>query len=186
MVAWTAWSLYYYGFPFPNTAYAKLGAGVPFSGAQRSGERVYLLDLDKARSADARLYRRRGRGRSDILLDPRQGARRRLPVHALAFVVSIGGDFMTGRFLTAPLLVAAVVIARSVLIDTSPVGAGGGCSVFWPRSASTPRCSAVRGTATRSSTKTPGLPTSVGSIFQSYGLMPLGGFWIAFNSGTGR
>ena len=31
----------------------------------------------------------------------------------LAYVVSIGGDFMTGRFLTATLLAAAVIIART-------------------------------------------------------------------------
>jgi arabinofuranosyltransferase len=31
----------------------------------------------------------------------------------LAYVVSIGGDFMTGRFLTLPLLAAATIIART-------------------------------------------------------------------------
>ena len=33
----------------------------------------------------------------------------------LAFVVSTGGDFMSGRFLTAPLLVAAIIVSRSPL-----------------------------------------------------------------------
>src|SRR5690606_22328212 len=31
----------------------------------------------------------------------------------LVYIVSIGGDFMEGRFLTAPLLVGAVIVART-------------------------------------------------------------------------
>jgi arabinofuranosyltransferase len=33
----------------------------------------------------------------------------------LAFVVGTGGDFMSGRFLTVPLLVAAILVSRSPL-----------------------------------------------------------------------
>ena len=111
-VAWTLFSLYYYGFPFPNTAYAKLGAGIPIIERVIQGG-TYLLDsamrdyvtvpfvivgmaigfrgslLDKALACGSLLY--------------------------LAFVVSTGGDFMSGRFLTVPLLVAAIIVSRSPL-----------------------------------------------------------------------
>jgi arabinofuranosyltransferase len=111
-VAWTLFSLYYYGFPFPNTAYAKLGAGIPIIERASQGG-TYLLDsatrdyvtlpfvivgmaigfrgslLDKALACGSLLY--------------------------LAFVVSTGGDFMSGRFLTVPLLVAAIIVSRSPL-----------------------------------------------------------------------
>jgi arabinofuranosyltransferase len=111
-VVWTLFSLYYYGFPFPNTAYAKLGAGIPINERVIQGGR-YLLDsamrdyvtlpfvivgmvigfrgsrLDKALAGGTLFY--------------------------LAFVVCTGGDFMSGRFLTVPLLVAAIIVSRSPL-----------------------------------------------------------------------
>src|SRR6185503_20319626 len=46
-VAWTLFSLIYYGFPFPNTAYAKLATGIDSSELRAQGL-LYLLDsLDR-------------------------------------------------------------------------------------------------------------------------------------------
>jgi len=109
LLAWEAFSLVYYGFPFPNTAYAKLGTGLSALDLARQGT-LYLADslrrdpLTLAAVAAAlglAGWRREGRG---------------LAVAAgvtlyLLYVVEIGGDFMSGRFLAAPLLCAAVLLA---------------------------------------------------------------------------
>lgn len=113
LVAWECFSLFYYGFLFPNTAYAKLAHGLPrLEMIQRGLE--YLLNslrfdpptlavvvagvVTAARS-------RRGPDRAAAL-----GI-----VLYLAYVVWIGGDFMSGRFLSAPFLVAVVLVGRSAL-----------------------------------------------------------------------
>jgi arabinofuranosyltransferase len=109
VAAWTLSALYYYGFPFPNTAYAKLATGIPRSELIAQGFR-YLLDpvsrdpltLVAIAGGIAASIWARGLGRAlaaGVLL-------------YLAYVVTIGGDFMAGRFLAAPLLGAAIIIAR--------------------------------------------------------------------------
>jgi len=100
----------YYGFPFPNTAYAKLNTGIPALEYAAHGLRylqsclrddpltlcVIVLALGVA------AFRR---------------DRRQLMVAAgvtlyLAYVVKIGGDFMSGRYLAAPLLAAVVLLVN--------------------------------------------------------------------------
>ena len=115
-VAWMIFSLYYYGFPLPNTVYAKLGAGIPLGERIVQGGR-YLLDSVRrdfvtlpAIVASLLLVRR----------DPfRFAIETALSAGSLLYIASVvfaGGDFMSGRFLTAPLVAAAVVIARSDLM----------------------------------------------------------------------
>jgi arabinofuranosyltransferase len=112
--AWTMFALIYYGFAFPNTAYAKLGNGIP------AGERwlqglLYLVDsLDRdpltlVAIALAVLLGLRTRGLARSLA---AGL-----VLYLGYVVSIGGDFMAGRFLATPLLLSAVVLGRLVVFE---------------------------------------------------------------------
>lgn len=112
-LAWEAFSLLYYGFPFPNTAYAKLNTGIPAADLARQGL-AYLI--------------------SQAEIDPQTLAvvlcgfvlpfalrERRAWVPALgaalylAYTVRIGGDFMAGRYLTAPLLVAAALLSLAPL-----------------------------------------------------------------------
>jgi arabinofuranosyltransferase len=105
LVAWEAFSVVYYGVPFPNTAYAKLATGVAQADLTAQG----LAYLGNSWRADR------------LVLAAIAAAllmacwRRRLPTALLAaglvlhivYVVRIGGDFMSGRFL-APGLVAAI------------------------------------------------------------------------------
>jgi arabinofuranosyltransferase len=116
LAAWEAFSLVYYGFPFPNTAYSKLAHGVPRAEILYQGA-LYLLDslgndpLTLAVIAAA-------------LLLPLTGAAA-WPVPAgialyLAYVVWVGGDFMSGRFFTAPFLAAVIYIARFELHSATP------------------------------------------------------------------
>jgi arabinofuranosyltransferase len=135
-LAWTLFSLVYYGFPFPNTAYAKLNTGVAGFELWRHGV-FYLLN---ALTWDpltlgvivcgAWLWVRRGR---------QSGAG-----HAVAFgiglhllyVTRIGGDFMAGRFFTEPFVLAlvAVILTTPRRFVRPMLAASAAFVVFWPLS----------------------------------------------------
>lgn len=107
-ILWTLFSLFYYGFPFPNTAYAKLGSGVPHLALATQGLR-YMFN--------------------SVMLDPTtlfiivlsifacartRGARPYIVGIALylLYIIYIGGDFMSGRFFVAPFVLAVALIAQ--------------------------------------------------------------------------
>ena len=111
LLLWETFSLFYYGFLFPNTAYAKL-----FDTGVGAGERaihgLYYL-LNSAR-IDPLTLLVTGAG---IAAGVWSRDRRQICVVGgitayLAYVVLIGGDFVTGRFLSAPLLAAVVLLSR--------------------------------------------------------------------------
>lgn len=109
-LAWTGFSIYYYGFPFPNTAYAKLGTGIELGERVAQGLHYLVQSLDRdpltlGFIAVALVLGLRG---SLVFKSLAAG----MALH-LAYIVSIGGDFMEGRFLTAPLIAGAVIVARS-------------------------------------------------------------------------
>lgn len=105
---WPLFATFYYGFPLPNTAYAKLNVKLP-PGASLGRGAEYLLD-SAARDPIVLVT---------ILCSCLLVLRRGVPwaVRALqggvvlyvAYVVSIGGDFMSGRFLTACFLMSVLV-----------------------------------------------------------------------------
>jgi arabinofuranosyltransferase len=111
---WELFSLLYYGFPFPNTAYAKLGTGIQAAELREQGF-LYLLNSLSwdpltlfaigALTAYAVVYNRKQ------LTHVAVGAGVLL---YLWYVVRIGGCFMSGRYLSAPLLACTVLLARSV------------------------------------------------------------------------
>lgn len=110
VLAWTGFSVYYYGFPFPNTAYAKLGTGIELGERVAQGLHYLLQSLDRdpltpGFIAVGLVLGLRGSPVSKALAAG-------IALH-LAYIVSIGGDFMEGRFLTAPLIAAAVIVART-------------------------------------------------------------------------
>jgi len=109
-VAWTFFSTYYYGFPLPNTAYAKLGNGIPF--IERIGQGlIYFIDsairdpITIGAICTSLITASRGQPTD-------RGIALGIILY-LSFVVSIGGDFMSGRFFTAPLLLGAIIISKS-------------------------------------------------------------------------
>lgn len=102
VLLWTGFSLVYYGFPLPNTAYAKLNTGIDSFALFRQGIKYFLISL-----------------RFDTITLVVIGAflwwGRRLPavrwlavgvVLQLGYVFWAGGDFMQGRFLSGSYLVA--------------------------------------------------------------------------------
>jgi arabinofuranosyltransferase len=134
VLIWTAFSLLYYGFPFPNTAYAKLGTGIAEHALWRQGLHYFGNMLSSNTFAASQLgshikLQPLGRALSDpltlavsvsaLLLAPwvrRWGWAWALGVALyLVYVASIGGDFMAGRFFTAPMLAGAIALARARL-----------------------------------------------------------------------
>lgn len=109
MLCWEIFSVVYYGFPFPNTAYAKLGIGAPRGAVLEQGVNYFFYSLLNdpvtclVLAAAAWLAVKNRTSRAALLF---AGA-----VLYLGYVVWIGGDYMGGRFLSAPALVAAVVVA---------------------------------------------------------------------------
>ena len=107
---WELFSLLYYGFPFPNTAYAKMNTGIPRVDLIQQGFHYLAHSLGHDPLTPVTIvfgsiwYLRRGAAERALTL----GA-----VFYLLYVVTIGGDFMAGRFLTAPLLVVVGLIAAS-------------------------------------------------------------------------
>ena len=111
LAAWTSFSRLYYGFPWPNTAYAKLNTGIDRADLVRQGldylfsatlhDTITLAVIAVALlvnhcTARHALFRFVGYG---IVLN-------------LVYVVCIGGDFMQGRFLSHACLTAVVLLLR--------------------------------------------------------------------------
>ena len=109
-ILWEIFSVIYYGFPFPNTYYAKLSAGIP---ARVLIEQSSLYFL------------------SSIMLDPLVlivilssftavffvgDIKQKLSAAGIAlylvYVVYIGGDFMSGRFFSTALLLSVTLLLQ--------------------------------------------------------------------------
>jgi arabinofuranosyltransferase len=109
-VLWELFSLFYYGFLFPNTAYAKLGNGISSIDLIRQGW-VYYVD---SFSRDPVTLTVIIAGLALVLW--KGGQKERLVaigvILYLCYIVKIGGDFMSGRFFSAPFFIAVVLLAR--------------------------------------------------------------------------
>jgi arabinofuranosyltransferase len=109
-ILWTGFSIVYYGFPFPNTAYAKLGTGIPAIEYITQGIR-YLSDSFN-RDPLTIVFVSIG-----ILLGLCSSQFHRALAMGitlyLIYIISIGGDFMSGRYLTTPLLLAVILFIRT-------------------------------------------------------------------------
>lgn len=136
-LAWTIFATLYYGFPFPNTAYAKLATGVS-SAELRSQGWLYLVDsLDRdpitlttiGFAVVAGLIRRSVAGRALAA-----GL-----AWYVGYVVWIGGDFMSGRFLAAPLFAAVLLCAWLVVASREVwIGAAGVLAIVGSTAAHVP------------------------------------------------
>ena len=110
LIIWEVFSLIYYGFPFPNSAYAKLNTGIARADLLIQG--LYYLKNSLANDPITLLVI------TAAVVTPfirKKWHHIPLVIGVLLYVlyvVFIGGDFMSGRFLTAPLLAAVAVISR--------------------------------------------------------------------------
>jgi arabinofuranosyltransferase len=112
-VGWELFSTFYYGFPFPNTAYAKLGADVSQSVLWRQG---FLYFLDSCQFDPVTLpvifialaIGFQGKYLNRKLSLPLVGG----ILLYLVYVFHIGGDFMSGRFFSVPFLAAVCLLTQ--------------------------------------------------------------------------
>lgn len=115
LVAWELFSFVYYGSFVPNTALAKLGAGIERGELLIQGGRylMYTVYYDPITAAACLL----GTGLLVVRRDALGGALAAGSAAYVAYVVWVGGDFMGGRFLTPVLFALALGVAR---LDVGP------------------------------------------------------------------
>jgi arabinofuranosyltransferase len=110
VIAWEIFSLYYYGFPFPNTYYAKVHTGIAQGVLFWQGLVYYLASFNfDPLTLLVILF--------VFVLVIMQQAWKFIPLLAgiflyLIYILRIGGDFMSGRFFAAPFLIAVVILVR--------------------------------------------------------------------------
>ena len=110
LIVWEIFSLVYYGFPFPNTAYAKLNTGLDRIDVWQQGIQYIIYSLRTDPITVVIIL-------SGIII-PFFTRQRKLIMPAVAvllytlYIVNIGGCFMAGRYLAAPLLLAVILLAQ--------------------------------------------------------------------------
>jgi arabinofuranosyltransferase len=108
MIIWETFSVFYYGFPVPNTFYAKLNNYIPAAQLSQQG----LFYIASAINSDPITIMAIFSGIVLAVLD--KNTRHILVglgvIFYLVYVVKIGGDWMAGRFLTLPLITAVCII----------------------------------------------------------------------------
>lgn len=111
LVAWEIFTLVYYGFPLPNAAYARLSAGFPSLNMARQG----VAYLAESMRHDPLTLAMTTAGVAVAGLAGSSAARAAAVgvVLHLAYVAATGGDEMSGRLLTVPLLAGLCLLARS-------------------------------------------------------------------------
>ncbi len=110
LFVWELFSLFYYGFLFPNTAYAKLNTGIPAHNLigqglfyvmdSISGDPVTLLIIFVAIMVPifSKVWRDLALSLGILLY--------------MAYTVKVGGDFMSGRFFAAPFFCSVLLLLR--------------------------------------------------------------------------
>jgi len=120
IVIWEIFSFVYYGILFPNTALAKLYTGLPFFDGVLQGLQ-YIVDFVLRDPAGVI-----GLVTCVLLLMFRRNDLQARAVCAgillyLLFVVTIGGDFMSGRFFAVPVFLAVAEAIRTNGENTRPL-----------------------------------------------------------------
>jgi len=116
-IAWEIFSLVYYGFPFPNTAYAKLNTGLPASDIWTQGLHYIQYSLTTDPVTIIVIF-------CGILI-PLISRQSRLTWPAigiilyLIYIINIGGCFMAGRYLAAPFFMAVITLSQFRKVPTT-------------------------------------------------------------------
>jgi arabinofuranosyltransferase len=107
---WEIFATFYYGFPFPNTAYAKLNTGLVSSDLIHQGLLYMLNAIEYDPISPLIIF-------AGILLTFLSFKKKNALLAFgttlyLLYTIKIGGDFMEGRFLTLSLICAAIMISQ--------------------------------------------------------------------------
>ena len=109
-IIWEFFLIFYYGFPFPNTAYAKLNSGIPQGDLLRQGI-VYFLNSITWNPITLIVI-----ALALFLTWAIQDGNSKKKIFGvgiilyLTYVIYIGGDFMSGRFFSAPFLMSTFIL----------------------------------------------------------------------------
>lgn len=108
LILWEFFSLIYYGFPFPNTYYAKLHTEITSQDLAKQG----LLYFFNSIAWDPITLSLIG---TSLLLSLLQGNKQQRMVSIgivmyLLYILKIGGDFMSGRFFSAPFILSVFLL----------------------------------------------------------------------------
>jgi len=109
LIAWELFSIFYYGFPFPNTAYAKINTGIPAASLITQGINYYMNSLRMDPITLLTIFAVTG-----VVLINKNNQHRTIiagVVIYLLYTVNIGGDFMSGRYFSTPLLACTALLA---------------------------------------------------------------------------
>jgi len=111
-IAWEIFSIMYYGFPVPNTYYAKMNTGVPWNESIWQGNLYFLnslgwdpITLTIIFSSLGLTFLNKRKDESLLALGV---------ILYLGYIIYIGGDFMSGRFFSAPLVMSVILLVRRV------------------------------------------------------------------------
>ncbi len=110
LILWEIFAIVYYGFPFPNTAYAKLNTGISNADYVQQGLLYFLNSLQWDAITVVLIAFGLALGFSNHSIKERLAAVG--VVFYLLYIVRVGGDFMSGRFFTVPLFVSVILIIR--------------------------------------------------------------------------
>ena len=110
LILWEMFSVFYYGFLLPNTYYAKLNTGIPQAELLTQGLKYIVNSVlwDPISISIITLA-------ILVLLLSKKKEKYFFAagmVLYLLFVVKIGGDFMSGRYIAAPLFYSVIVLSR--------------------------------------------------------------------------
>lgn len=110
---WEIFSLFYYGFPFPNTAYAKLNTGIERQALIAQGM-IYFYTSFKLDPLTIFVII------CTVVLSTFRQNRRFIPLSIgvvlyLMYIIWVGGDFMSGRFFAAPFVVILIVLSMVII-----------------------------------------------------------------------
>ncbi|MFQ5669189.1 MAG: hypothetical protein ACE5HD_01565 [Acidobacteriota bacterium] len=114
-ILWELFSIFYYGFPFPNTAYAKLASGLTRN--ELGGQGFSYLADSLARDPLTLSVIAAGMALPFFIRKAPSACIAAGASLYLVYLVWIGGDFMSGRFLTAPLLAACALVSHSTAVS---------------------------------------------------------------------
>jgi arabinofuranosyltransferase len=108
VIFWELFSLFYYGFPFPNTAYAKLNTGLGGTYYIRQGL-AYMANSIGADPLSAFII-----ASAIVTAFIRRSTRTTMVVLGLIlylfYIVRIGGCFMSGRYIAAPVFISVILL----------------------------------------------------------------------------
>ena len=109
-IVWEIFSVIYYGSPVPNTYYAKLNAGVPWREELTQGILYFVNSLGwdpltLTITFSALVLTLISKRKDEILIA--LGV-----ILYLGYIIYIGGDFMSGRFFSAPLILSVALLVR--------------------------------------------------------------------------